>query len=439
MSQTTLFFSYTRADAEFTLKLATALREHGIDLWIDQLDIDTGERWDRAVEGALERCSGLVVILSPTSVDSTNVMDEVSYALEEGKPVFPVVYQPCQPPFRLRRLQHTDLSEDYEGGLARLVEDLRERTPRETPVSGAEAPSQVAPAARTVDSGPSAPSSRRRALIMAVAAAAVIAVAVLGYRAVSSSSGSNPPGLTGAPASAGADASVIEDIVLPTYVVLDSAFAEKQQAQRQLVDLGHAGYSNTGFFYIPAFRYLSGAELYQIFESTHLALPLTGRLMRDLGAVVRMLGDDVPHGGHHGSVGGRVARQLVGDELARHGALAVQQFAKKSRRCPLIAPRLHQDVDHVTVLVDGPPKEVLPALDLDEHLIEIPHVALASVPAPKPPSGVGSEGQAPLPGRFVRDRDPAVREKIFDVSKEPNRWYTHTAWAITSGGKRYPR
>jgi hypothetical protein len=39
-----LFFSYTRADAEFTLKLATALREHGIDLWIDQLDIDTGER-----------------------------------------------------------------------------------------------------------------------------------------------------------------------------------------------------------------------------------------------------------------------------------------------------------------------------------------------------------------------------------------------------------
>ena len=29
-------------------------------------------------------------------------------------------------------------------------------------------------------------------------------------------------------------ASVIEDIVLPAYVVLDSTFAEKQQAQRQL-------------------------------------------------------------------------------------------------------------------------------------------------------------------------------------------------------------
>jgi hypothetical protein len=100
---------------------------------------------------------------------------------------------------------------------------------------------------------------------MAVAAAAVIAVAVRGYRAVSSSSSSNPSGLTGNPASAAAGASVIEDIVLPAYVVLDSVFAEKEQAQRQLVDLGHAGYSNTGFFYIPEFRYLSGAKLYQVY------------------------------------------------------------------------------------------------------------------------------------------------------------------------------
>jgi len=33
------FFSYSRADSEFVLKLATDLRNAGIDIWLDQLDI----------------------------------------------------------------------------------------------------------------------------------------------------------------------------------------------------------------------------------------------------------------------------------------------------------------------------------------------------------------------------------------------------------------
>lgn len=272
MSQTALFFSYAREDAEFTLKLATALRNHGIDLWIDQLDIDTGDRWDHAVEGALDRCSGLLVVLSPTSVASTNVMDEVSYALEEGKPVFPVVYQTCQPPFRLRRLQHADLSEDYEGGLARLIEDLRERTQTKTSESGVKAPPRIASTGTTADGKPSTQPSRRNPLVIAAAAAALIAVVVLGYRAVSSGPVSNDQAIAGAPASATAppagieeSASVIEDIALPAYVVLDSAYEQELQAQRRLVDLGHAGHRNTGFFWIPAFRYLSGAQLFQVY------------------------------------------------------------------------------------------------------------------------------------------------------------------------------
>ena len=54
-------------------------------MWIDQLDIAPGQRWDRAVEDALAQCLELVVILSPAAVESTNVMDEVSLALEDGK------------------------------------------------------------------------------------------------------------------------------------------------------------------------------------------------------------------------------------------------------------------------------------------------------------------------------------------------------------------
>ena len=116
------FLSYARADAEFVLRLAKDLREGGAGVWIDQLDIAPGQRWDRAVEDALAKCAQLLVILSPTAVESTNVMDEVNLALEDGKTVVPVLHRECNIPFRLRRLQYVDLTLNYEAGLDRLLE-----------------------------------------------------------------------------------------------------------------------------------------------------------------------------------------------------------------------------------------------------------------------------------------------------------------------------
>jgi hypothetical protein len=113
-----------REDAEFVLRLAKDLRAGGADVWIDQLDIEPGQRWDRAIEDALAKCPQLLVILSPAAVESTNVMDEVSFALGEGKTVLPVKHRDCKIPFRLRRLQYVDLTLNYDAGLRRLLETL---------------------------------------------------------------------------------------------------------------------------------------------------------------------------------------------------------------------------------------------------------------------------------------------------------------------------
>src|SRR6266581_929596 len=87
------FFSYSREDSDFALRLAADLKAAGANVWLDQLDIVPGQRWDQAVEDALTTCKRMLVILSPASVNSMNVMDEVSFALEERKSVIPVVYQ----------------------------------------------------------------------------------------------------------------------------------------------------------------------------------------------------------------------------------------------------------------------------------------------------------------------------------------------------------
>jgi formylglycine-generating enzyme required for sulfatase activity len=123
------FFSYARKDSEFVLRVAKDLRAVGASLWLDQLDIVAGQRWDRAVEEALKICQGLIVVLSPESLASDNVMDEVSYALEEEKMVLPIVVRPCDIPFRLRRVQHIEFTANYETGFSQLLRAMRLEQP----------------------------------------------------------------------------------------------------------------------------------------------------------------------------------------------------------------------------------------------------------------------------------------------------------------------
>jgi len=99
------FFSYCRDDSDFALRLAEDLKAAGAAVWIDQLDIEPGMRWDRAVETALNNCPRMLVILSPVSVESDNVRDEISFALKKQKTIIPVLYLDCDIPLRLERHQ----------------------------------------------------------------------------------------------------------------------------------------------------------------------------------------------------------------------------------------------------------------------------------------------------------------------------------------------
>lgn len=124
MTDETSFFSYSRSDSDFVLKLAKDLRDAGAQLWIDQLDIKGGSPWDSSVEAALESSKRMIVVLSSASVASKNVLDEISFALEYDKHVIPILISECTPPFRLRRLHRIDFTRDYQTGVKQLLELL---------------------------------------------------------------------------------------------------------------------------------------------------------------------------------------------------------------------------------------------------------------------------------------------------------------------------
>ncbi len=119
-----VFFSYSRTDTDFAVKLALDLKKDGYDVWIDQEDIRAGSEWDMEIEKALTTCDCVVFIQSDKSAASPNVLDEVYYALEENKTVIPVIINESKAPFRIKRLQHIDFIDNYETGLKCLKDNL---------------------------------------------------------------------------------------------------------------------------------------------------------------------------------------------------------------------------------------------------------------------------------------------------------------------------
>ena len=119
-----VFVSYARSDSQFVLKLARDLRDAGANSWVDRFDIPVGASWDRSVQAALNACPAFLVILSPSAVDSENVMDEVSFARDKKKKIVPVLYQNCEIPLRLTRFQYIDFTADYDTGFPKLCKEL---------------------------------------------------------------------------------------------------------------------------------------------------------------------------------------------------------------------------------------------------------------------------------------------------------------------------
>ena len=104
------FISYSRINKDFATKFAKGLRAAGFSVWFDLLDIPPGSRWDDEVEKALRECSMFLVILTPASIASENVKDEIGYAIDHGKHILPVLLQDCDVPLRLRRFQYVDFT-----------------------------------------------------------------------------------------------------------------------------------------------------------------------------------------------------------------------------------------------------------------------------------------------------------------------------------------
>ncbi len=132
---THVFLSYRNLEADFALRLATDLKNSGIDLWMDRLDIKPGEDWPRALQRGVDSCKALIAVLSPAYLESRYCTRELARADRLELLIYPILLAPIQPsevPIEIERSQFIDFSgwrdpQVYQQKLAQLLAVLRER------------------------------------------------------------------------------------------------------------------------------------------------------------------------------------------------------------------------------------------------------------------------------------------------------------------------
>lgn len=109
-------------------------------------------------------------------------MDEVSYALEEGKRVIPILHGNCDAPFRLRRLQRIDFTGDYQTGFNNLLQAIgAQEGNREKRIETiSEAFKKPAPVVAATPVVPEKPKSNSKKFIMIGGGVLVLALAIFG-------------------------------------------------------------------------------------------------------------------------------------------------------------------------------------------------------------------------------------------------------------------
>src|SRR5580692_4134604 len=91
-----IFISYSSKDKEKADQLSELLASAGLSVWIDQIGLDVASSWSSEIVEAINNCKAFIVLLSPSSLESHNVIKEVSLASEKRKKILPLDLEPVQ-------------------------------------------------------------------------------------------------------------------------------------------------------------------------------------------------------------------------------------------------------------------------------------------------------------------------------------------------------
>jgi hypothetical protein len=108
-----VFLSHSSKDKQFVRMLKYFLGQFGVHVWLDEDELGAGDSLFAKIEAAVEEIDVLAIILSPNSVSSPWVRQELEQALarklrKENIRVVPVLLRDCDIPGFLKPLKYVD-------------------------------------------------------------------------------------------------------------------------------------------------------------------------------------------------------------------------------------------------------------------------------------------------------------------------------------------
>ena len=114
-----VFISYSAKDRARVIGIVDKLTDAGVSVWIDQVGIEASSMWSREIVSAIKQCKVMLLVISPHSASSENVVKELALGSERKKPIIPIIIEPTEIPetmeYQLAGIQRVQ----YFGGFAR--------------------------------------------------------------------------------------------------------------------------------------------------------------------------------------------------------------------------------------------------------------------------------------------------------------------------------
>jgi hypothetical protein len=120
-----VFMSYARDDTSLMQRVRERLTRSEISVWTDdKLEPGTAS-WKKAIELAIEKSPCFIILLTPNAKNSSVVEMELGYALAQERIILPILAggtNRTAVPMEIINRQWTDIREEFEVGMARLIQ-----------------------------------------------------------------------------------------------------------------------------------------------------------------------------------------------------------------------------------------------------------------------------------------------------------------------------
>jgi TIR domain len=125
VSQRRIFISHSRADRDWVRAFAESLKAQGVQVWLDDMQIQPGERLEDAIEEGLRNSDIVAFVITSDNVRGPNLLFELGAAIGMGKRAVPIVSKDVETsdlPYPLRVRQFL-LRESPEETAKKLVKE----------------------------------------------------------------------------------------------------------------------------------------------------------------------------------------------------------------------------------------------------------------------------------------------------------------------------